>query len=382
MRYHHVAPVAALILGSISLSWSSAWAADDVTTLRAALGHIPEAMLATEDPTPIAYLDVKAMSRFANGALSDVALKRLTFARLIRPLEVLEFGMGKSWTQKAGIAFEDVSYFAGNAMPPVKLAYWGLADAKAATTLLHALGSRGFKEIQPTPRVLANGEPRGINFEAVDAESPWLGYMGQTSVVATRDDMLIQATAPDDLKPTLDLTRSIADNSAFATVLEGIEKAPSTNRASILQALVITPLFGLSAIDTSDILLDSAANVEEMKKKLEARMAEGNEGIPPYLGGILLDTQKASGPAFVVSLAYTDCATAEIAMVTIRKRWIKAMIADRVGEITGDAIPGKDGGCAAVMSFASRAEVNEPLLDAYGSFVSRKFNFLQIGKPE
>jgi hypothetical protein len=379
MRFHHFALALATCLAS---GWAPAHGADNTATLRKALGHFPEtilATLATSDPMPIAYLDVGALARAENGALSDAALRRLAFAGVIRPLETLRYGMGKGWTEKAGIAFADISWFAGNGMPPARLAAWGLADDAAAARLFETLLSRGFREIQAVPRLLANGEPRAINFDAMDPDNPWSGELGQTSVVTIRRDALLQASAPDVIRPTLEMTRSVADNAAIAIALDGLARAPASKDASIVQALVILPLFGLSAVDVSDLLLEDLTDMDAARKKMEAKLLDSSRGVPPYLAGIVVDAQQPGGPALVVSLAYADCAAAEIALTTIQTRWSGTMDPARSAGMSGDAVPGSNGECAAVLSIAAKADVNEPMLDAYSHYLGRTFNFLQIG---
>lgn len=368
--------------GYLLLAALPAMAADRIVTLRTALRHIPEGALATTDPMPIAFLDVKAMSRAEKGALSEGALRRLSLGSPIRPLDSLMYGMGKAWTEKAGVPFEDISYFVGYSQPPVRLSYWGLADSNAATALLDALGTRNFKEVEATPRMLANGEPRKISLTTRDPDNPWLGALGQSSFVIARDDAVVQSSAPEDFKQILGMKRSVADSPAITIALEGLAEASDMADADIVQATVITPLFGLAAIDPSDFLMDDLANLEVTSRKIKARMAENAKGIPPYLAGIIVDVQQQTGPALAVSLAYSDCATAENAILAIQSRWNEAMNLGHLRGMTGQAVPTDNMTCAAVVSFAANTAVNQPLLEAFGRYINRNFNFLQIGEPE
>jgi hypothetical protein len=355
-------------------------AADNVAALRAALGQMPESVLATNDPMPIAYLDVEAMSRAENGALSESALRRVTIARSIRPMDTLMYG-GRNFTEKAGVAFEDVSYFAGYGQPPKRLSYWGLADPKAASMLFDALPARKFKPVQADPGMLANGEPRAVNFEIRDGENPWLGELGQSSYVITRGHAVVQASAPEDFKPITEMTRSVADNVAVEIALTGLETAPAAKDATIVQAMLVTPFFGLAAVDPSSVFIGEPADLEATRKKIEAMVAESAKGIPPYLTGIITDVQLSDRAALLVSLAYADCTSAETAVQTIQKRWHKAMSSDTF-DMTGQAVPTANGGCAAVVSFTIAAKGNKALALAFARYMGRDFNFLQIGNPE
>lgn len=378
MRIHNVALLASL-LGVIS---SPAPAADATATLRTALGNIPETALATSDPTPVAYLDVAAMARAENGALSDGAMRRLSFGNTIRPLGALRYGLGKTWTDKAGIAFGKISYFAGHGMPPARLSYWGLADETAAGALLDTLQSRGFREVGATPRMLANGEPRAISLAGREPDNPWRGELGQTSFVVARKDAVIQASAPEDFQQTMAMAGSLADNPAMAAMLDGLDRAPAAKDAGIVQAVVITPLFGLAAIDSADLLMSDPKDMEATRKKIEARMAESAKGIPPYVAGIIADVQLPSGPALLVTLAYPDCATADIAVSAIQARWKKGFDLTEIAGIGGQSVPADNGACAAIVTVAAEGPVNMPLRQAYGRYLKRQFNLLQIGTPE
>jgi hypothetical protein len=50
--------------------------------------------------------------------------------------------------------------------------------------------------------------------------------------------------------------------------------------------------------------------------------------------------------------------------------------------VTGQAVATENGTCAAVVSFALDADMDQPLRDAFRRDGERGFNFLQIGSPE
>jgi len=358
------------------------WATDNIDMLRTALGHIPESTLATTDPMPIIYLDVQALLRAEDGALSEAGMRRLGLARMIRPLQSLKPGMSMAWTKKSGVAFEDIAYFAGFGQPPGNVSYWGFADASAANALFDALPALAFREVAKAPRILANGEPRMINFGIGDPQNPWLGQTGWSSFVFAADDALVQASAPDDLKPIIAMKRSAADNPAIKTALQGLSDASITKDTSIVQALVITPLFGLSAVDTSDQLPTDPQDLEAPKTKTETTLAGSINGIPAYLGGIMADVQRKEGPAPLVSLAYANCPTADIAVVALQARWKKAGDLSKLIDMTSQAVPAQNGSCAVVISFAAKPGVSQQQFEAYGNYLNRGFNLLQIGTAD
>ena len=362
-----------------------ALAADNVEKLRSALVKVPEAALSSTNPIPVVFLDVQAIRAAEGGALSDGALRRMTLAQPMRPLDSLMYGRGSTWSEKAGVAYDEISYFLAYGEPPARLSYWGLKDEKAVGDLMAVLKTRDFKDVPGRTDMLANGEPRRVNIRGRDPENPWIGPMGQTSFALELGDTVIQSSAPEDLDQITAAKRSVADNVAVTTALEGLEKSPATEKSSIVQAAVVTPLIGITVADPAKVLMADPGNPEAAKKTLEAEMDASTRGIPVYLGGIIADIQHQGGAALAVSLAYGDCTTAEKAAETMQNRWDEAMEKASPVAMRSHALPASDGTCAAVVTFGktSTEDIRNPALrEAMSRLMRRDFNLFQIGRPD
>ncbi|WP_343315439.1 hypothetical protein AAIB41_11540 [Brucella sp. BE17] len=79
----------------------------------------------------------------------------------------------------------------------------------------------------------------------------------------------------------LNIARDIA-------ALDGSGSTVGVEEASIVQAMVISPIFGLEALDPASIL--GVKRIDEARANLEAAAQPNAEGIPPF--------SAASSPAF------------------------------------------------------------------------------------
>ncbi|MBN4098474.1 hypothetical protein JX003_30180 (plasmid) [Methylobacterium sp. OT2] len=351
-------------------------AAQAASTLEAALRAVPDSVLATPDPMPIVFMDVQALSRAAGGALSDAGLRRMAFAQSIRPLNALSYGGAQTWTEKAGIPFEDISYFAAFGQPPARVTHWGLATKAAADTLVAKLKDRNFRPVSTAPRILANGEPRALNLRARQPTDPWSGPMGETSAILAIDRVVAQASAAADLETRVGVGRSAADHEAVATSLTGLAAADERDPGAILQAAVVTPLMGITPDDPA-ALLSATTDLAAQRKAIEDQRERGRDGVPAYAGGIVADYQGKNGPALLVSLAYPDCRTADRAVSALKARWRAGMAP--AASVDGRSVESPQRGCAAVLRVDRAAGANTPFGEFLGTSLQRGFNVLQIG---
>ncbi len=271
----------ATLVSTLLMGCSVASSAEQTTAkLTTALRHIPQSALMTEDPMPIVFMDIGALSKEAGGPLSDAALRRMTLAKFIRPLGALAADGGKTWTVKAGIPFDQISYFAAFGPADARIAYWGLPSAKDATHLLDVLKANKFKEVSKSPVILANGEPRAINLAQRAADNPWSGSMGQTSAVMALDDAVAQASAPEELIKLAALKTSLADDEAIATALHGLDTVGNETHGRIVQAAVVTPLIGVTTIDPA-VLVDPERTRHNRPKRSGNRLSKASSVFPP-----------------------------------------------------------------------------------------------------
>ncbi|WP_331316812.1 hypothetical protein [Methylobacterium mesophilicum] len=352
-------------------------AAQAAGSLEAALRAVPDSALATSDPMPIVFMDVQALSKAAGGALSDAGLRRMAFHQNIRPLNALSYGGAQSWTETAGIPFEDISYFAAFGQPPARVSDWGLATKAAADDLIGKLRDRNFRPVSTAPRILANGEPRAVNLKGRQPTSPWSGPMGETSAVLAIDRVVAQASAAEDLEKRVGVGRSAADHAAVATSLAGLAAADDRDPGAILQAAVVTPLMGVTLDDPASVL--SATDRAAMRKAIDDQRERGRDGIPAYEGGIVADYQGRAGPALLVSLAYPDCPTAGRAVTALKARWQAGM--PSAASADGRTVESPQRGCAAVLRVNQAPGAGTPFAAFLESYMRRGFNVLQIGMP-
>lgn len=368
--------VSALLAG-VLIGCSVASAGERTTaTLETALRHVPASALMTEDPMPVVFMDVGALSKTAGGPLSDAALRRMTFAQFIRPLGALTPDGGTTWTAKAGIDFDKISYFAAFGPETARVAYWGLPDANAATALLNILKTKSFKVVSQSPTILANGEPRAINLAQRAADNPWSGPMGQTSAVMPLDAAVAQASAPEDLSPLAALKTTLANDETLATAMRGLDAAGSETHGSIIQAAVVTPLIGMSAIDPA-ALVDPGKNQTQQAEAIRKQVEQSFVGLPAYAGGIIADMSGDSGSEFAISLAYGDCEDARKAVTELEARWKEGMTSK--ASVAGKTVEGAKAGCAAVVRFGTKTDTPDAFAEFMRNYLQRGFNVLQIG---
>lgn len=354
-------------------------AQDSTETLRQALSGMPEMLLTNPDPMQIFFLDVPVWRGLADGEVSDTALMRLNIARNIAPLEVLNYGALDIWDEKAGVPLAEISYFAGFGVPPSMVGYWGFDDASTAGDLIETLKTRDFVAVDgPAEGIFGNGEPYRQNLQGRDPANPWVGPLGRSHFVLPLGHAVIQAPAPEAMAALTQIEPSAADNVVIEVALDGLSGVVDVDQDRIVQAMVISPAFGLENLDPA--LLLGMQDIEAARAALEAAAQESLEGVPPYLGGIVADVQLGNRPAVIVSLAYPDCQSADKAIEGLQLRWTEHMESE--AEISGRSVANAGSLCAAVVSFVggeTEDQSNLPLRETLDRFMGRNFNLLQIG---
>lgn len=356
----------------------SAMAQDSTHTLRQALGGMPEMLLTNPEPMQIFFLDVQAWRGLGDGTPDTDAIMRLNIARNIAPLDVLNYQGLENWDEKAGVPLSDISYFAGFGTPPSMVAYWGFEDAAGTERLMDALKSRDFVPVDgPIAGVFGNGEPYHQNLQAREPDNPWRGPLGRAHFVLPLGNAVIQAPAPEAMAALTNIDASVADNAVVSSALDGLAGTVGVDEGRIVQAMVISPAFGLEAFDPASVL--AAQTIDEARSALEAAAEQSAEGIPPFFGGLVADVQVNNRPAVAVSLAYADCQTADQAVALLETRWTENM--KTTAEISGQSVANDGSYCAAVVTFGGAEEdrANPLLREMLDAFMGRHFNLLQIG---
>lgn len=371
----------ALALGLMTICGTSAAAQDSTRTLQQALTQVPQAVLTAPEAMQFVFLDVQAWRSLEKAGPSADGMRRLSIAQAIMPLQSMGYGLDK-WSESAHISLDELSYFGGFGQSPGNVTYWGVKDKQAADKFADRLKQADFKPVDgDVAGLMANGEPNKPDLTKATGQQPWRGTMGMPTFVLPLDAALVQAGAPSGMKPLSQPKPSVADSEIVAASVAGLKEIVPSDGGRIVQAAVISPVFGLQGVDPATVLMASPADLEGAKQKLQAAAKSSNEGIPPYFGGILADVQFKDVPAVVISLSYPDCGAAQQAVDGVGAAWKKAMAASVQADVKGRTVQsGKL--CAAVLSLtAPKAEnAGNPILSQImNRYMQRDPSVLQIG---
>jgi hypothetical protein len=371
----------ALALGLMTVCGTSVASQDSTHTLQQALKQVPQKVLTAPEAIQISFFDVHAWRGLEQTGPAADGMRRLSIAQAITPLQSIGYGLEK-WSESAHIPFEELSYFAGFGQSPGNVTYWGLKDKAATAKFVSRLKQADFKPVDgDVAGLMANGEPNKPDLTKATGQQPWRGTMGMPTFVLPLDAALVQAGAPTGMKALSQPTPSVADSEIVGAAVAGLKEAVPLDNGRIVQAAVISPVFGLPGVDPATVLMSSPADLEGAKQKLQAAAASSHEGIPPYFGGIVADVRVKDVPAVVISLSYSDCAVAQQAVDGIGAAWKKAMAATVQADVKGRTVQaGKL--CAAVVSLtAPKADYagNPILSQLMNRYMQREPSVLQIG---
>jgi len=365
--------------------WGASVAAQDSTqTLQHALKQVPQVVLSAPEAIQISFLDVQAWRDLEKAGPSADAMRRLSISQAITPLQSIGFGLDK-WSANAHIPFDELSYFAGFGQSPSNVTYWGLKDKPSAAKFADRLKQAGFKPVDgDVAGLLANGEPNKPDMTKATGQQPWRGTMGMPTFVLPLDTALVQAAGPTGMKTLSQTAPSVADSEIVGAAVTGLKDAVPSDGGRIVQAAVISSVFGLQGVDPAKVLSGSPGDLESAKQKLQAAAAASGRGIPPYFAGIIADVQVKDVPAVVISLSYADCAGAQQAVDGVGAAWKQGMAATVQADVKGRTVQaGKL--CAAVVTLtAAKAEnAGNPILSQImNRYMQRDASVLQIGTSQ
>ncbi|WP_421522236.1 hypothetical protein [Ochrobactrum quorumnocens] len=359
---------------------SSAFALNSTENLQRALAQIPQTALSNPQAMQILFVDIKAWRGLDKAAPSADAMRRLALVQQIPALQPIGYGLDE-WSRHAKIAFDDVAYFASFGQAPASVTYWGLKDQAGVKNLLESLKQSDFVAVDPTvPGLLANGEAGKMDLSKANAKDPWRGSMGTARFVLPLEHALVETSAADGIKQLAQPSPSAAESAVTLTAVAGLDYAMATGQGDIVQAAVISPIFGAEAIDPEKLLAAAALDQDAARQQLEAMVKEQGRGVPPYLGGIIADVQIKATPTVAISLAYPDCQTADKAIAAIQSAWGE-MAAAQNARFAGES-RAADKLCAAVVTLSAAKVDNagNPLLsEIMDRYMRRDLPLLRIG---
>lgn len=370
------------LAATVVLTASGSASAQNLDALTQALDHLPQTILSHPGAIQAAFVDMNALRglpELVDGAAPPQQYLRTELVAELRPIAALRMGGAERWAEHAMIELDGVSYFIGFGVSPDAVTLWGLADDAAANGLTEALLTRDFTPLADA--IVGNGAPMTMDFSKADPADPWRSAMGAASFAAVRGNSVIEMADPAALDVFTKGEPSVAQNPVVATALKGLEQ--SVGDGWIVEAVLISPAFGLTAHDPAAFLVPKNGNFEPLRAQLEAEVQAGGVGIAPYFGGIIADVQLDT-PAMAIALTYPDCDTALSAADQIGQRWVSLMPEAAQGTITTGHAEGPDGLCAALVTIkAPTADpMSNPIVSSwYGSYLSRGSNVLEIGAP-
>lgn len=332
----------AIIAASLLLSTSGSALAQNLDALRDSLDHLPATVLMQEYGDLAYFVDVKVTAALSDGEAQPFS-RVLTGADLLA-LQALAGSEPAEWESKAGTTIDRLQYFAGYGRPPNSHAFWGLSDEAAATDLIETLESIGFESTGAG--VIGNGEPQRMDPSLRDPSDPWRTNIGAAQFAAAIGTNVVQTQTPQAAALAAAQQPRLGDNPVMQTALSGLEQ--SVGDSQLVQATIISPLFGMTGLDPRAFLSPSA-DMEETKRKIEEQMASLGSGISPYLGGIVADLQGDS-QGVGIALAYPDCDIAQGAADSIAARWVELADEAAQGDITAQTAEAEDGLCAATVT--------------------------------
>lgn len=373
MRMH---ALAISLAAGLWLSAAPAWA-QNLEPLNEALDKLPDIVLQNPRADQAAFVDMEALRRLSalDGAISPQTLQRAVLGVAIEPVQALTLGPAQEWNEKAGIDLAEVRYFIGFGSAPQSATVWGLRDNAAADGMLGALQKRGFTA--SGAGVLGNGEPGRINPSRHDPSDPWLGTGGAARFAGAKGNVVLQSSAPQAVTMLQRDARGADEHPIVRTALAGLEAAVGDH--TIVQALVVSPVLGLRAGDPAQWVGQPGEPLAALQSRLQGGVPQDSEGLPPWLGGIIVDAQ-ADQPAAAISLTYADCDAARKAATLMKQRWADTMPENAQGDMVAEAVPGsQDGLCAATLRVSAQTQEAPLFRSVIAAMMRRQFTVLQIG---
>jgi hypothetical protein len=345
--------------------------------LKDALGKFPQVIVTNPEPVQAYFVNMEALQAIGKeiGSERGYAEQRLDFA-MIDALKPLAVGGVETWQGNSGIGLAQVRYFAGMGVPPQTVSVWGLDSEQTATGLVKSLSEADFEPVGSNG-VVGNGQPMAPNMQARAIGNPWRDQLGRATFVGQSGAALVQSGMPAAVETFLRKDDAASDHPVVATSLVSLDAI------AVVQAMLISPAFGLQSADPGSIAVSGSTDIDEVRSELEAAMDKAGQGIPPYFGGIIADVQNDQ-PELVISLVYADCEIAETAARMVEQRFADAMTNSGPAMYETSTSEGVDGLCAAVVAVTAEdvqgAAANPYAKTLFAKFMRREFDVLQIGE--
>ncbi|MDO5091320.1 MAG: hypothetical protein Q4D61_07205 [Cardiobacteriaceae bacterium] len=326
-------------------------------------------------PLPVYWLDMDVLRALEARAQEG----ELWQGRIINIPPVLESAARLGpvvWSERFGVAADKLREFAHHPGEE-RQGIWGFRDAASAKAAFEHLDREGFAALPGGEKAL--GTPGELDLIAIDE---FWRPVGEPVVFALRGDLLWQGSNLPEPPP--DPWHQILWQPTLSAVRTALPED-----AQLLQAGIFTIEQGIqqSESDIADILLQPGKKDPE---KIMAALAPAEDGLPPYLGGVIADAQHGDKAILQLTLIYPDCDTAEKAKAALPARWQAwkmrgKMVPDSGSLDTRTLKPGqRSNHCYAMLHHVSdnpRVEEHPALRAAWGAFYRGQFGVIAIAIP-
>ncbi|MDO5091318.1 MAG: hypothetical protein Q4D61_07195 [Cardiobacteriaceae bacterium] len=191
---------------------------------------------------------------------------------------------------------------------------WAFADAASAEAAFALLDSQGFAALPSGEKAL--GTPGEIDWDnAKNWDVVWQPN-GFAVVMERRDDLLWQGSKLRSAMP------APAQQSHWQSTLDTLRAALPEN-AQALQASFFRKENGLrqGIIGVWEAMTEGKEDADKPSEEAVEVALVAKGGLPPYLGGVLIDAQHGDKAIFLIALAYPDCDAADKAQAALPARW-------------------------------------------------------------
>lgn len=268
------------LCGAAALMMPLAAQADVFDHFNSALAALPASVFETE--TPAQFVNFHALSMiFQTTDFTPDMAGRAMLGLDLPVVQVLAATDPDAFAAQTGVLPSELNFVTGYGARPDQAVIWG-GERNLPGDIEARLPILGFAPVAGQHDTFVNGPLGEMNLGAMDPGNPWVGPMGEASLVRVTPFAVYQASSTAALNAAT-LTPSAYDTAA---------------------GLALSQLFAIGGGYVAQVLLFSPAFGQTV----------GAGHVPAYLGGALADLQTEQGPVTLLALAYADCDLAQQAL--------------------------------------------------------------------
>lgn len=254
------------------------------------LAGLPSAVFEGSEPGGFVNFHAIAMTAPAQ-KIGPTMVARGSLAAQLPIFQVAFSAPAEKFAALTGIEPYELNFLAFYGQSPSQSVAWGMNPTIQAKLVRH-LTQLGFSPVKGAEHTFQNGELGVLNLDAADPNNPWRWTAGAASLVKDTPTLFYQSQSEAALR-TVQQQPSALQAEAGATLSEYYGAAADL----VTQALFFSFAFG----------------------SLAGGIAE--DGLPPYLGGMLADLHGIGGEKTLLTLVYPNCAQAAKATAVLQAHW-------------------------------------------------------------